>query len=516
MVVSFIGCMVGAGNIWRFPRIAANNSGDAGALQFILVWILFLFLWSLPMLVIEYAVGRYCKCSPVGFFKSLVGPYTVWMGGWIAAVSTAIGCYYAVLCSWCFYYLYFCIVHTLPNNEADSYAVFQSFAEESHWVLIPQCVIVMLSGVTVLWGVKTIEKVNAVIVPLFLILLVFTFIWSLTLPHASKGLKFLFTPDWGRLATPQIWIDAASQNAFDTGAGWGLMTSYAAFMTKDNAILKLSLAIPLGNNLISLMSGMMTFATVFSVETSAGLNQTEIVNILQSSGPANTGLTFIWMPILYSTIKGGKVLAIIFFLALSLALFSTEIAILELSLKSIEDLGVKRKYIVPPLCAVVFLIGVGSAVKIDYLVNQDLVWSYALLLSGMSFIYMVYRYGSNKLRSELINEYSTSDWYLPKIWEWMIKFIAPLEVALLLGWFTVDQIVYNSEWYKVNGDNLMSCIVQWTAVIILTVLFNIIYVKYLMPSTPTPAYGNMMSDMNQDVSGNIQLQDEKSSQMTSQ
>ncbi|XP_070533164.1 uncharacterized sodium-dependent transporter HI_0736-like [Ptychodera flava] len=494
MVVSCIGCMVGAGNIWRFPRIAANNTGSGGALQFLLVWVLFLFLWSIPMLVIEYAAGRYCKSAPIGIFKTLVGPKNIWLGVWAAAVSTAIGCYYSVLCSWCLYYLYHCIVYPLPTTEAQSYDIFQSYAQESHWVLLPHAMATTLSGVTILWGVKTIEKVNSVIVPIFILLLVFSFIWSLTLPHASLGLKFLFSADWSLLKDPAMWIDAASQNAFDTGAGWGLMTSYAAFTTQDNGIIKLSTVIPSCNNLISLMSAMTTFATVFSVETSAGANQTEIVDIIQNSGPANTGLTFVWIPILYSTITGGKILAIFFFLALSLALLSTEISILELAVKSCEDLaGFKRIIIVPIVCAVTFLIGTGSALNTKYLVNQDYVWSYALLLSGFTLIYLVYRFGSGKFRSILINEYSNNDWYLPVLWEWMVKYIAPIEVSLLLGWFAIAEILKKNEWYNVAGDTLMSCLVQWTIVICLSILVNYIYIKF--QKTPsTPAYDRMASD----------------------
>ncbi|XP_002736219.2 putative sodium-dependent transporter HI_0736 [Saccoglossus kowalevskii] len=496
MVVSCMGCMVGAGNIWRFPRIAANNSGDNGSLQFILAWLLFLFIWSIPMLVIEYASGRYCKCSPVRIFNNLLSSKNIWLGGWIAAVSTAIACYYAVLCAWCFYYLCYCTVNPLPTTEEESLDIFVSFVGETVWALLPQAIAIILAGLAVMWGVKTIERVNSVIVPIFLLLLLFTFIWAMTLPGAELGLKFLFSPDWELLADPQLWIDAASQNAFDTGAGWGLMTSYAAFTTEKTGIIKMSVIIPSFNNLISLMSAMMTFATVFAVESEAGLNKTEIVDILQNSGPANTGLTFIWMPILYSTITGGKILAIAFFLALSLALLSTEIAMIELAVKTLEDLGVKRFIAVPSTCVLIYVLGIGSAVNINYLVNQDLVWSYALLLSGIAFIYLVWRYGSSKFRSILINDFSTNDWHLPKLWEWIIKFLAPIEVAALLVWFALDQIHNNPDWYRVTSDGLLSCVVQWTLVAVLVIIFNVIYIKKKGPMTATaPSYDKLANNI---------------------
>ncbi|XP_070534344.1 uncharacterized sodium-dependent transporter HI_0736-like [Ptychodera flava] len=482
MILSCIGCMVGTGNIWRFPRIAANNAGDNGALQFLLVWIMFLFLWSIPMIVIEYAVGRYAKKTPVQIYRDFIGPRNMWCGGWILVVDLGITCYYTVVLGWCFYYFYYTAAHVLPEEEQISQKIFDNYAKESSIPLVTHAVAISLAGIVVLWGVKSIEVFNSFVVPIFLLIILVTFIWSLTLPHAGEGVKFLFTPDWGEFGNANLWIDAASQNAWDTGAGMGLFVAYSGYMTARNGIVRFSNVIPLCNNLVSLVCGMMTFATVFSVQTEMGANKTQIVELLRDSGEANTGLTFIWLPILYSTMDGGRVLAVFFFLALSFAGLSSLVANVELIAKSLVDFGMSRK--VSVLVVVVFVFGFGSisALDMSFLINQDFVWSFALIISGVMFQYLVLRYGTSLFRAKLINEYSIDDWYLPKVWEWVIKFIAPIEAAALLIWFAVNQILENpDDWYKMGEETLMTCLVQWLGAMIILNIVNLLYVFCYLP-----------------------------------
>jgi SNF family Na+-dependent transporter len=90
LVLSCLGCVVGTGNIWRYPRIVANNSGDQGGLTFILLWFIGLWVWSVPILLVEYAVGRYTRKTVVQVFRYMVGPYAQWMGGFVAMVVLGI------------------------------------------------------------------------------------------------------------------------------------------------------------------------------------------------------------------------------------------------------------------------------------------------------------------------------------------------------------------------------------------------------------------------------------------
>jgi len=100
LIVSTLGIAVGTGNIWRFPRIVAQNGGGT----FLIPWLIFLFLWSLPLIIAEFAIGKHTRSSPVLALSKLAGKKFMWMGGFVAFVSTAIMFYYAVVTGWCLNY----------------------------------------------------------------------------------------------------------------------------------------------------------------------------------------------------------------------------------------------------------------------------------------------------------------------------------------------------------------------------------------------------------------------------
>ncbi|XP_022091160.1 uncharacterized protein LOC110979563 isoform X2 [Acanthaster planci] len=451
-----------------------------------MVWVLFLFLWSIPMLVIEYAMGRYTKRSTIVSFQQMIGDNNMWGGAWIAMVTLGITAFYSVIVGWCIYYLFYFMTNQLPLSSAESQGIFNYFVEDSWWPVLCHFVTILFGAVSVAWGVKSIELANCIMVPLFLLLLLFTFIWSMTLEYAGRGLKFMFSPDWAQFQEPRMWVDAITQNAFDTGAGSGLFVSYAAFMTAKNGIVRYASLVPLCNNAISLFCGMLTFSTVFATGIQNGSSTDEIIELLKQNGPGNTGLTFVWMPVLYNQINGGRVLMVFFFFALLLAGFSSLVAQLELFVHNVKDFGVSRKKATPAVAIVVFLLGLGSALNLDFLANQDFVWGFALLLSGMALQYLIIRFGARRFRQELVNDFSESDWPLPLIWEWIVKFIAPLEAVALIVWWTVTTIRESDPWYGFSTGSFMTTVVQWMGFFGLILLLNLLYVKVLKQYIPIP------------------------------
>ena len=106
LLLSALGIAVGTGNIWRFPRIAAQAGGEGGAGAFLLAWIIFLFMWSIPLIIAEYALGKKHRSGVVGIFRKALGKRLTWMGGFVAFVSTAIAFFYAVIVGWCIFYFF--------------------------------------------------------------------------------------------------------------------------------------------------------------------------------------------------------------------------------------------------------------------------------------------------------------------------------------------------------------------------------------------------------------------------
>ena len=121
LLLSVLGIAVGTGNIWRFPRIAASNSGDAGAGAFLLAWIVFLLVWSVPLIIAEYALGRKGRMGVVGTIAKVAGEKFAWMGAFIAFVATAIMFYYSVVAGWCVYYFSQMVLNPLPISTESSH-----------------------------------------------------------------------------------------------------------------------------------------------------------------------------------------------------------------------------------------------------------------------------------------------------------------------------------------------------------------------------------------------------------
>lgn len=477
LVFSCLGCVVGTGNIWRFPRIVANNSGKQGGLQFLLVWLLYLMLWSIPVIITEYTVGRYTRHAPVKSFRVLLGPWSLWCGGWMVAVVVLIASYYSVVVGWCYYYLFHSIFYPLPKSKQESTDIWKDLQDSQYLPVLLHFLSLLFTSLSLIKGVSSIEKVNRVIVPLLLLVLLVSFYWSLTLEYASYGITFLFTPDWGELSNLKLWVDAASQNAWDTGAGSGLFLTYATYMTRRDGVVKLGTLLPAANNVISLLSAIMLYSTVFSTKTKEGANQTEIATLLTEDGYANTGLTFQWMPVLYSELGiPGRILSCLFFLCLSLAGVTSLVALLELPIHTLEEMRIPRKFALPLVSVGIFCIGIPSALNINILINQDFVWAFGQVLAGVVTISIPIRYGVSKFRNDIINQFGLEDWTLPSIWDYIIKFIDPLIAVFLIVSFVIDTVQdKRTKWYEMKRESLMICLVEWLVVLSLLVLTNALW-----------------------------------------
>lgn len=494
IVFSCLGTVVGTGNIWRFPRIAAQNSASQGTLIFLITWVIFLFLWSSPMLLIEYAVGRYFKKSPIQSFRKAMGDKFIWCGAWVTMVTFMISCYYSVVLGWCLFYVYKSIemgaTTGLPQSEPDSLKVFTQFAEQSSWPILTHFLSILFSGACVIGGITWIEKANMVLVPMLLLIIVFTYCWSLLRDFSDYGIRFLFTPDVDSLKDTRLWVDSASQNAFDTGAAMGLIVPYATYMTRKNGVVRFSVFIPSMNNFVSLLCALTIFSTVFStlIKTQDTLSRTGIVEIIKDSGPASTGLTFIWIPVLFQQFGVfGNILCVLFFLCLSFAGISSLIANFELSSLTLQDFGIPRKFGTPIVIVVTFLVGLPSAMSVDVLRNQDFVWGFALMISGIMFQLLVIKFGFRAFQNDVVNNYGTNDWPLFTVTMIVIVVVAPLEAVGLLVWWgyeiisTTTDAPQGERWYHYGVETFITVITEWLTLLLLLLLVNVV-VYYLRPS----------------------------------
>jgi len=472
LILSVLGIAVGTGNIWRFPRIAASTAGEEGAGAFLIAWISFLFLWSIPLIIAEYSMGKKSRLGVPGAFGFLAGKKYTWMGAFVGFVAAAIMFYYSVVAGWCMFYFYTAVSSDLPTNTVTSTAIWENF-QSSGFPVFFHALAMGLGVLACIKGIKSIEKVNKVLVPTLIGIVIIALVRALSLPGSMEGIKFLFTPQWSQLGQPEIWLQALTQNAWDTGAGWGLILTYATYMRMKDGVVKNSFLTAIGNNLVSLMAAVMVFGTVFAI-LGVSMTKPEILEIMKDSGPASTGLTFIWMPQLFEQMLGGKILALLFFLGLSFAALSSLISMIELSGRPFIDAGIDRKKTIILVGVIGFALGIPSAVNLNFLANQDFVWGVALMISGALVAFALAKYGAEKLQAEA-SEGVEGDWKAGPFWLFVMKFLIPLQaVVLLVWWMALSATSYApDDWYNpFNAFSVMTCLVQWAIAGLVFFVFN--------------------------------------------
>ena len=489
MMLVMLGMAVGTGNIWRFPRIAAQNGGG----EFLIPWVAFLFLWSIPLLMVEFGMGRKVRAGPIVAFARLMGPGWAWMGAFVAFVATAILFYYSVVAGWTFRYVLGTLLGELPDARPGA---FWAEYTRSWWPVVTHGIAIGLGTLVVSRGVRGIERVARVLMPTLIVLVLVLAARAVTLPGASDGLAYLFGVDWGKLLNARLWIEALTQNAWDTGAGWGLALCYAAYLREREDTALNAVVLPIANNVISLLAGVTVLCTVFSVvpglvasmasnpEALAGFpTLAEAVQggeavtpaVLQRTifGAGNEGMTFIWIPQLMGTLPFGRAIMLLFFAALGLAAMTSLIAMVELATRVLVDGGVERRRAVRLVGVGAFLLGVPSALSLQVLKNQDWVWGVGLLVSGLFFSLAILRYGVRRFREEQIN-HPDSDIRIGWWWDVVIGVLVPVEAVILLAWWLVQAWTWNPEGWLTPfaEENVGTVLFQFAVVLVVLVAAN--------------------------------------------
>jgi NSS family neurotransmitter:Na+ symporter len=441
-----LGMAVGTGNIWRFPRVAANNGGGS----FLFAWAVFLLLWSVPLILVEFAMGRETRRGPIGAFARLLGRGSAWMGAWVAFTATAIMFYYSVVMGWTIRYLWGSVTNGIPMTSPEAATVFWEGYAGSGAAVLTHGIAMGLGVAVVAFGVRGIEKAARVLIPTLFVLVIVLAIRAITLPGAEKGLAFLFTPEWSDLLSARIWLEALTQNAWDTGAGWGLITAYAVYLRNQEDTTLNAFVLGFGNNSVSLLAGIMVLCTAFAIMPEAA---DTIV------GAGNEGLTFIWVPQLFARMPAGNLFMILFFLALVFAAWSSLISMIELASRVLIDFGLSRGRAIQIVAVAGFLFGVPSALSMEFFRNQDWVWSVGLMLSGLFFAIGVLRYGVNRFRTSLVNR-EGSDIVIGRWWCAVMVFVALEAIVLMIWWLS----------QAVDLDNLAATLTPFSSFNVGTVL----------------------------------------------
>jgi len=449
-ILAALGMAIGTGNLWRFPRVVTQSGGGS----FVLVWIVFLFTWSIPLLMIEFSIGSKFKKGLIGAFKEGIGSRYAWMGAFVALVSTAILFYYSVVTGWCIKYL-FTSLFRFNSLTRDPRSLWEGFSSGGQPVFF-HALTLILGGSVIIFGIsRGIERINRVLIPTLFVILIAGVLRAVTLPGALKGLEFLFSPNLAGLGDFNVWINALSQAAWSTGAGWGLILTYSIYTSQKDDPIASSATIGFGDYSAGLLAGMLVVPTLFFALKG---NEARLFEVLNSG---DQGLTFVAVPQLLRGISLGQIFLVLFFLALFFAAFSSLLSMLELPTRILIDTGISRRKAIVLVISAAFLFGLPSALSMSFFGNQDTTWGYGLLISGALFAFFVLKFGVRRFREQMLE--SNSRFKVGRVFDIMVKYVIPVEFLVLIGW-----CLYNSA----QNRSLFVIISQWLFFLILFIIFN--------------------------------------------
>lgn len=326
------GCAVGLGNVWRFPYI----TGQYGGAAFVLVYLIFLVLLGLPIMVMEFAVGRASQKSAARSFHVLEPAGTKWhlQGYACMAGNYLLMMFYTTVGGWMAAYIFKTLTGEFKGLDSDGVAaVFNDMLARPGYMTFWMVLVVLLSFFICSLGLqKGVERITkAMMSCLFLILLILC-IRSVTLPGASEGLRFYLIPDFARFTENGVGntIFAAMGQAFFTlSLGIGAMAIFGSYIGKDRTLTGETINICLLDTLVAFLAGLIIFPSCFAFGVDPG------------QGP---GLVFITLPNIFNQMVGGRIFGVLFFVFMTFAAQSTIIAVFENIISFSMDLfGTSRK-----------------------------------------------------------------------------------------------------------------------------------------------------------------------------
>ena len=405
LIFAAIGAAIGTGNIWRFPRMVGANEGGT----FLIPWLIFLFAWSIPLVIAEFALGKRSRTGTIGTFRIFAGKQFAWMGLWTAWISTAIGFYYAVVAGWCLKYFQLGISNGLVGEDVDTQLVWNEFLQSSGNVIFFQFLVIGITLLAIWKGAKAIEKVNVILMISLFVLLFMSLGLSLWMDMSDgtlDGFLFMFTVKWSSLSDPAIWINGLSQSAWSCSAGMGMAITYSVYMRKDEDTTLNAFTMGLANNSISIIAGLTVLSAIFAVSD----------NPLDTVTNGSSAITFLALPEVFAQAPGGSIGAWVmmsgFFLALSFAALTSMISTVELCVRNFVDHGYEREKSVLLTSIAILIFGLPSAILWitiapdgtafpQFLEVQDHIWGYGLMFSGLFIAFTIWKYGYQKWRAQV-------------------------------------------------------------------------------------------------------------------
>jgi len=311
------GCAIGLGNVWRFPFI----TGQYGGAAFVLIYILFLLIFAMPIMVMEFSVGRASKQSVSRSFAVLQQKNKIWSlwgyAGWIG--NCVLMMFYTTVTGWMLAYTFYSAKGTFTALDAGAVGGFFDAILTDPKELISWMGLTVLIGASICWfGLRNgVERITKIMMFGMLLIMVALAIRSVTLEGAEKGLEFYLKPDFEKLFSQGIGTTlyaALGQAFFTLSLGIGSMAIFGSYIEKDRSLFGESILVTGLDTFVALTAGLIIFPACFAYGINPG------------AGP---GLIFVTLPNMFNHMPNGQIWGTLFFLFMSFAALSTVIAVFE-------------------------------------------------------------------------------------------------------------------------------------------------------------------------------------------
>ncbi|MGM0379654.1 MAG: sodium-dependent transporter [Bacillota bacterium] len=347
IIAAAAGSAIGLGNIWKFPYI----TGIYGGAAFIVVYLFCIALIGTPVMLSEFTIGRRAQKNAIGSFKKLAPGKPWFIAGWMGFLAAfSILSFYGVVAGWTLDYIVKSVMNGFAGSNADQIAgMFGGLISKTYRPIFWQVIFMGMTAGVVLGGIKDgIEKYAKILMPLLLVIIIILDIRAVTLPGSSKGLAFLFKPDWSKLSGEAI-LSALGHAFFSLSLGMGTMITYGSYIGKNEKLGETAVQVTIADTAIALLAGLAMFPAVFAF------------GIEPASGP---GLVFITLPNVFQQMAGGYIFQILFFVLLAVSALTSSVSILEVVVAYFhEEKDMSRKKAVIIATVAITIVGMAASLS---------------------------------------------------------------------------------------------------------------------------------------------------------
>lgn len=410
------GSAIGLGSIWRFPYMTGENGGGA----FLLVYLLSVLVVGIPVMLAEFAIGTHTRKSPVKAYEQL-SKHWKWLGYNSVIVSLLISGFYYIVAGWSLDYFVGSVTGELYQavDFNQYFTAFTSSWREPFYTML----FLALTHIVVAMGVQNgLERISKIIMPVLLVMLVVLVVHSATMVGAGEGYDFFFRPDFSKAFTVKTVVSAIGQAFFSLSIGLGCMIAYSSYFKQGTNLTKTSFSVSLMTFFVAMLSGMVIFPAVFSVE---GLEPT--------AGPT---LLFETLPFIFDKMHATELWSAIFFLLVALAALTSTISFHEVITQYLqENHNIERKKAAFITTAATALLSV-VCLKWEWFFGAfDTITADVLMPLGglLTAIFAGWVFDKSVFRSEISNQDTLRARLFPLL-HFILKWVVPILLTVVFVW----------------------------------------------------------------------------------